>query len=179
MNNSKPKPNLIMLVGLPGSGKTFFGQRFAKEYNIPFININQLRYSLTDQPKYDKAENQRLTATSINLLNQLFRTKQSILFEANLNARVSRKAYAKLAVKNGYNPLIIWVKGSQEESKYRSLVKNPQKPKDFIISEQLFDKLATQFTPPNKTEPTIVISGKHAFKNQYKMVLKKLAQNIK
>ncbi len=177
MNNSQNnnKPKLIMLIGIPGSGKTFFGQKFAKEYKIPFLNINQIRHLMFENPEYDKIENEKITVLSIQLLNQLFKTNQSILFEANLGTRVSRKAYSKLAIKNGYQPMFIWVKSLADESKYRSLIKNPKTPKDFTISDQLFDKLSAQFTPPNKTEPTIVISGKHAFKNQYKMVLKKIA----
>ncbi len=59
----------------------------------------------------------------------------------------------------------------------RALKRNPEKRADDkynpSLSEQLFDTLARRFTEPSH-EKHVVISGKHTYGTQAKMVLRKL-----
>lgn len=172
-------PKLFCLVGLPGSGKTFFAEKFSDEYQIPFINLNKWRFSLIDQPTFSREEDAQLTDFAFDVLKQLFKTKQSLLFEGNLSSRVDRRRYAQLARQHGYQPVVIWVQNVDAESKRRAVRLNRQAPKDFLITPELFDDLKQRFTPPNEVERPIAISGKHAFKMQYRSVLNRIANEAR
>lgn len=169
-------PKLFCLVGLPGSGKTFFAEKFSDEYQIPFINLNKWRFLLTPQPTFDRAEDAKMTELAFDLLEQLFRTHKSILLEGNLYSRVDRQRYAQLARRYGYQPVVIWVQNADIEAKRRSIRLNAKAPKDFLIEPALFDELKRRFTPPNAAERPIAISGKHSFRMQYRSVLKRIAE---
>lgn len=173
-----PAPKLFCLVGLPGSGKTFFAEKFSKEYQIPFVNLNKWRFLGNAQPSFSREEDARLTEIGFDVLEQFFKTHKSILLEGNLSSRVDRQRYAQLARRHGYRPVIIWVQNVDTESKRRAVRLSRQVPKDFLITPELFEELKRRFTPPNEAERPIAISGKHSFKMQYRSVLKRIASEI-
>ncbi len=172
--NKDRLPKLFCLVGLPGSGKTFFAEKFSEEYQIPFLNLNKWRFFMFDAPEFSREEDTRLTQYASELLTELFKTKKSILLEGNLYSRADRQRYSQLARRHGYQPVVIWVQNVDSESKRRSVRLNQNLPKDFLITPEVFEDLKQRFTPPNEVEKPIVISGKHAFKMQYRSVLKRI-----
>ena len=38
---SIPGPGLIFLIGMPGAGKTYWGERVAKQYELPLIDLDE------------------------------------------------------------------------------------------------------------------------------------------
>lgn len=167
-------PKLFCLVGLPGSGKTFFAEQFSEEYQIPFINLNKWRFFMFDEPSFSREEDAQLTRYGADILREFFKTKQSLLLEGNLYSRVDRQRYAQLARRYGYQPVVIWVQNVDAESKRRAVRLNRNQPKDFLLTPEVFDDLQRRFTPPNEVEKPIAISGKHSFKMQYRSVLKRI-----
>ena len=85
---NRPIPKLFFLVGLPGSGKTFFAEKFSEEYQIPFINLNKWRFFMFGEPNFSREEDAQLTRYGADILREIFKTKQSILLEGNLYSRV-------------------------------------------------------------------------------------------
>lgn len=171
---TRQAPKMFCLVGLPGSGKTFFAEKFSEEYQIPFINLNKWRFAMFDQPTFSREEDARLTQYGADILREFFKTKQSLLLEGNLYSRVDRQRYAQLARRHGYQTVVIWVQNVDTESKRRAVRLNRQSPKDYLLTPELFDELYKRFTPPSEAEKPIAISGKHAFKMQYRSVLKRI-----
>ncbi|MBI3889304.1 hypothetical protein HY312_01855 [Candidatus Saccharibacteria bacterium] len=35
------KPHLIVVVGIPGAGKTYFGQQFSTTFNAPYLKYDE------------------------------------------------------------------------------------------------------------------------------------------
>ena len=176
---NRPVPKLFFLVGLPGSGKTFFAEKFSEEYQIPFINLNKWRFFMFGDPNFSREEDAQLTRYGADILREIFKTKQSILLEGNLYSRVDRQRYAQLARQYGYQPVVIWVQNVDAESKLRAIRLNRNHPKDFLMTPEVFEDLKRRFTPPNEIEKPIAISGKHSFKMQYRSVLKRIAGDSK
>jgi predicted kinase len=153
------KPHLIVVVGVPGSGKTFFAEQFAETFSAPYINYADLHTILHDSKIADEVAEYTL--------DQIFRTKQTLLIEGRGNAKVERQTIAAQAKKHGYEPLFIWVQTEPVTAKSRALKQSR--------SSDEFDQLTKKFTPLAATEKYVVISGKHTYASQAKVVLKKLA----
>lgn len=174
---SLPKPLIITVVGLPGAGKTFFAKQFADTFSAPLVSYDRLRNELFDTPSYSKDEQDILARVADYQLSEALKTKQTIVVDGGSAARVDRMRLAKTAKEAGYALLIVWVQTDEATTKQRSL--KPSKSFDdrytHTLTSEQYTSFSKQFTPPNHTEASVVISGKHTYAAQVKVVLKKIA----
>ncbi len=173
---SLPKPLIMIMVGLPGAGKTYFATQFAETFGSPIVSIDKLRQLLITEPTYQKDEQELLQRVAEQQLSELLKTKQTIILDGTGHSRVERMQLAKQSKVAGYTPLIVWVQTDEATTKQRSMRPGKQIIEKPPVSEEQYTMLAKRFTPPNHTETYIVISGKHTYASQVKVVLKKLAQ---
>ncbi len=168
---SLASPHLIIMVGIPGSGKTFFAEHFATTFNAPYINFDAISETVLGTKTNDSSEQTVINAISNYLLEQLLKTGQTIVYEGVTDSRTARQALTKVARDKGYEPLFVWVQTESVSAKARSI--RPQKGKN-VLSSGDYDAILRRFTPPNSAEKAIVISGKHTYASQLKIVLKRL-----
>ena len=157
---SLAKPHLIIMVGLPGSGKSFFADKFAETFHAPYVSLQKIS-GLTSKNDVAIAQLQ---------LDELLKTSQSIIFEGASSTKTERAALAKKARAAGYEPLLVWVQVDPFTAKDRSTsIKNAP------LSVEEFERASKRFTPPSSLEKPLVISGKHTYASQVKVILKKLS----
>lgn len=180
--NPQPKtlfinqPYLILLVGMPGSGKTFFAEKFAETFSTPLINLNDLRFELFEKPDFSKNEENYLEKISHALLPELMRSRRAIMIEGGLEARSDRMAYRQIASDNGYSTVVVWVQNTENTARARSIRKSKVAPRKYNLTTEQFDTMVKRFTVPNVRENPVVISGNHTFSTQAKGVLRRLAR---
>jgi predicted kinase len=160
-------PHLVIMVGIPGSGKTFFAERFASTFNAPYLSAAKLSASLDISIGQDSA-----VSLSNYILEELLKTGQTVVYDGTVDSRASRAALAKIAKDKGYSPLLVWVQTESASAKLRST--KQRKDTSYLTSDE-FDSAIRRFTPPNASEKAVVISGKHTYPSQLKIVLKRLA----
>ena len=155
---------MIVMVGIPGAGKTTFAARFADTFDAPYINQSSITSS------YGLDDKQSAGVVDL-LLSELLKTRRTILVEADLDTEKSRAVLIKKIIKAGYKPLVVWVQTESVEAKRRAT----RTTTGSKISTQAFDAALSAFEPPVTREAAIVISGKHTYASQLKVVLKQLA----
>ncbi len=160
-------PHAIILVGIPGSGKSTFAERFAHTFQAPYINLKAI--ASIAETNEDSAQ-----ALSFHLLDELLKTNRSLVYEGTTHSKVNRQALTKKVSDAGYQPLFVWVQTESIESKRRA-TKN-QKDNSQLSADE-FDAAIKRFTPPSINEKAIVISGKHTYASQLKIVLKHIASH--
>lgn len=162
---SLSKPHIILMVGVPGSGKSFFAEKFAETFHAPYIALERIS-SLMEDPK--AAEE-----IAWYQLGELLKTGQSVIVEGGTDTRTARLEFAKKARSNGYDTLFVWVQTDPATAKDRStrMTKNST---NRIMEPEEYDRALKRFTPPSAIEKPVVISGKHTYATQAKVVLKKL-----
>ncbi len=156
---SLTKPHLIVAVGVPGSGKSFFAEKFATTFGAPYISDEKL----------GKLVEGDIPAVVQLQLEELLKTKQSIVYDGPSSTRTERLELAKKAREAEYVPLFIWVQTDQATAKSRHQQVNKTTP------AEEYDKRLKRFTAPSTAEKPLVISGKHTYASQAKVVLKKLS----
>jgi predicted kinase len=159
-------PHVIMMVGIPGAGKTTFAEHFAKTFSAPYLNPRSLAYEAGIG--VDKAEK----AVEV-LLSEFLKNERSIVYEGPTETKVERAELIAIAKKAGYQTLIVWVQTEPLEAKRRAMRK--QQPGTPLTADE-FDNAFAYFQAPTEAEKPVVISGRHTYATQLKAVLKNLAR---
>ncbi len=168
---SLTKPHLLIMVGIPGSGKSFFAEHFSDTFKAPYINVDKLRADLFNTPEFSKKEDAVLGKITNYMLDETFKTSQTIVYEGFADTRTERIGITKKARDAGYEPLFIWVQTESITAKKRALKVSSDK---ISMTSAKFDELSKRFAQPVQSEKYIVISGKHTYVSQLKIVLKNI-----
>ncbi len=163
-------PHLIIMVGIPGSGKSFFAEHFSTTFNAPLVSAEFLESILS-------SDDESLTSLTEHILNELLKTNQTIVFDGDSSTRTNRLSLAKLAKNKGYEPLFVWAQTESAAAKQRATHSRRMN----AMTSAEFDDAIKKFTPPNASEKALVISGKHTYASQLKIVLSRIAserQNV-
>lgn len=157
---SLTQPHALMVIGVPGSGKTHFAEQFADTFNAPYFNIG----TIAEQCE----SNESATALVYNLIKQVAKTKQSLIIEPATGTRRERAEYTKLLKAAGYTPLYIWIQTDAPTAQQRA-------KRSRGLSTEGFNAEHKAFTAPLPADSQVVISGKHTYATQARVVLKRLS----
>lgn len=152
-------PHVIAMIGLPGTGKTYFAEAFSESLKVPLVDEEYFR-RLAHTPDAG-------TEMAADVLHQIMKTRQVILFEGHLDTQEERESLTNFCKKEGYEVLFVWVQTEPETAKKRALK---------MISSGEYKARMQAFMPPTKKERHAVISGKHTQATQARTVLKRLVE---
>lgn len=155
---SLSKPHVIAVVGIPGSGKTTFAEKFAETFNAPCVSLERIA---TLAEGCDD-----VSGVFGYQLQELLKTGQSIIVDGKSDARADRMELAKFARSCGYEILLVWIQTDAATARSRAQKR---------ASEENVEQRTKRFTNPNHTEKQVVVSGKHTYASQARVVLKKLS----
>jgi len=158
-------PHAIIMVGIPGSGKSTFAEHFADTFSAPIINESRIAFEAD-------LDSKQTDAISAVFLDQVLKTNRTFLIEAANLTKAKRNKLIATVSKAGYRSLIVWVQTETNEAKRRAL---RAKPTGSGLSDAEFDAAVRAFHPPLAQDKATVISGKHTYATQLKVVLKQLA----
>ncbi len=167
------KPHLIIMVGIPGSGKSFFAEHFAETFNAPLISFHRIRSELFSAPTFSKDENAIIGQVANYMINEVLKTGRTIVYEGQTDTHVERNLIAKKSRDAGYQPLFIWVQTEPDTARKRATKKSADRP---ALSIDQYNEVLKRFTVPTPAEKPVVISGKHTYASQLKIVLKHLIE---
>lgn len=174
---SLTKPLVLMVVGVPGAGKSFFAKQFSETFSAPLVSYDALRTELYAEEPYDKQQSEIVDKIANLQLKELLKTKKTIIIDGLTNTRKERLDVRKIALDAGYDTLIIWAQTDNATAEYRSLKRSKRRKDDELnvsLTHEQYATLEKRFTPPSNGDNYIVISGKHTYATQAKIVLKKL-----
>lgn len=166
-------PHLIVVVGIPGAGKSFFAKQFADMFHAPLLSSDPILRAIPDStPEVIQAISDSLTS---ELLPQLLKTQKTILLDGSGAMRNQRLDLQRLARQAGYDTLLVWIQTDAVTAKMRC-VKPPRGSEKAAITPDDYDAMARKFSAPHPSEKYIVLSGKHTYASQAKMLLRKLSE---
>lgn len=163
---SLSKPHMLMIVGIPGSGKTAFAEKFAETFHAPCVSYDTIQVLGGGDPS-------SVEALATYQLDELLKTNQSVILDGGTDTRVSRLELARKARAAGYESLVIWIQTDPATAKARAL--RVVKGREHQLDEEGYEQLLKRFTAPTKLEKAVVISGRHTYASQAKVVLGRLS----
>lgn len=171
------KPLLLVTIGPPGTGKSFFARRFSDMFNAPLVSFDEVRFELFNDITFSEDESLIVARVAGLQLRELLKTRKTIILDGGHNPKVSRIELAKVAKTAGYSILYIWTQIDETTARKRSLHRNATVEDDQLnrsLTGEEFENHARKFTAPSAYENYVVISGRHNFPSQARTVLRKM-----
>jgi predicted kinase len=177
---SPSKPTLIIVIGLPGSGKSFFAQQFAKSFGAALVSEDKIRYLLFAHHTYNESENSIIRQVANMMIKELLKTKKTFILDGGYNDGQLRSSLVNIAKKAAYQILTIVVqtdtKTAERRATHRSGKKAGDRYKQSLSPEEFAVQAKIYQAPPPLDKTVVVISGKHTYSTQARFVLKKMLE---
>ena len=173
------KPLLIMLYGMPGSGKTFFARQLCDQVAAAHVQGDRIRDELFESPTYSKDENHIVASLMVYMTSEFLQAGISVVFDTNAMRMSQRRALRNLAIKAGAHPILLWLQIDPDSAFNRSCKRDRRKHDDRYAQEMdltTFRDLLGGMQNPEITENYLVLSGKHVFNTQKNAVMRYLVE---
>jgi len=170
---SLSKPHVIITIGIPGSGKSFFAEHFATSFKAPIVSFERVRKELIESPTLSSGEDKIVNKITNYLLEEVLKTGRTVVYDGQTGLRIERVTIVKKARDAGYEPLFVWIQTDLTTAKKRATRHTAGK---ITMTDEQFDNKMKRFSAPHFTEKAIVVSGMHTYNSQLKIVLKRLVE---
>ena len=95
-------PHAIIMIGIPGAGKSTFAERFAETFQAPIVSQTKL------QREFELSTEASL-ALGDQIMSEYIKTRKTILIDGGANSKDVREPLVKRLTKAGYQTLVVWV----------------------------------------------------------------------
>ncbi len=146
-------------------------------FGAPLVSADFIRHALNPESEYSAREDALVATLVQNEVSELLKTGKTLIVDGSMNSRAVRTAIERQAAKHDYGKMVIWVQTDEPTCAARSMKRSSKRKTDELnasMSAESFERYRKQLSQPTPTENVVVISGKHTFPTQARIILKKL-----
>lgn len=115
----RPRPALVALSGLPGSGKSTVAHTLRGRTAAVLLQSDRVRKLLIPMPDYSADESARVFAAIHAVLEHLLAAGIPAILDATLLEERQREPLRQIAARTGARPILVWVQASDGEIRRR------------------------------------------------------------
>jgi predicted kinase len=104
-----PNPVLVLVSGLPGTGKTYFSKQLLERLPFVILESDVLRRVLNPNPNHSKPESARLFIAIHLLCERLLREGHSVIVDATNLTEKNRQYFYDISDRTGIKLIIVQV----------------------------------------------------------------------
>jgi predicted kinase len=153
-------PGLVVVTGLPASGKTYFADRLAREGNFTRISTDDIRMDLTgNAPTYSGPEHMLTHGTGRQVVSALLARGYRVIVDSTGIVPSDRRHNLDLGRKVGIPTTLIWCKVDESIAAKR-LAQRVLNRDTIDLSEAdaaVRNRMAVRATPPTPIEADLVM----------------------
>jgi len=86
---------VVIVFGLPGSGKSYFASRLAKRIDADYINSDRLRKEMFKMRTYSRQEKESVYKTMLQRMKQDVAQNKNVVLDATFHKKEKRKPFIK------------------------------------------------------------------------------------
>ena len=166
---------LIIVMGLPGSGKTYFAKAFASKFGALHTNSDTIRKELYHKPNYHPEDKAIVYRALFDFVTKGLKEGKDVVIDATFSRQTYRQPYFDFADQHHIPCFVILMEADEAIIKERVQKKRPDSDADFAI----YLKIKAEYEKLDKEHlllrsDTIPLSEMLVKANQY---IKKKNQN--
>lgn len=178
MPTGQQKLLLIMMLGLPGSGKSYFADRLAADQGFIHLSSDAMRLAIFKSREvtdaiYNSKDKSVLNTYTFGALNYAtvaaLKSGVSVVYDANNNSVKERYEIAKIGSVGSVVPVVVWIKVPQEVAIQRMKDRSETSVQRQLSSEMAQSyaaKMSQEIEHPGNDENFIAIDGTVPFSQQ-------------
>ena len=139
--------SLLVMVGLPGVGKSAVSNTLAPQINAVVLNTDRIRKLLYPFPKYDADESSRVYMLSELLIKRRLLRKQHVIFDATNLWASGRKRLQRIASESNATFIICELVAKQSEIQTRLEKRTPTNANYSDANWDIYQRLESEFHP--------------------------------
>jgi len=124
---------LILVTGLPGSGKTMLARELARALDLVHLSSDAIRTELQKRGRYDESDKELVYREMWTKAREVLRNNGKVVLDATFHKASRRRAFEALAAEIHTRPVVIQVKAGEEETKRRLQRKRPDSEADWQV----------------------------------------------
>ncbi|HMI64147.1 MAG TPA: AAA family ATPase [Puia sp.] len=131
---------IVIVLGLPGSGKSYFASRFAQLIHADYINSDRVRKSMFPTRSYSETEKASVYDEMLELTRRSIRQNKNLVLDATFNKDDIRKKFIDEAGGD-----IVFIEIAAEEGIIKERLK--QKRVDSEADFEVYELIKEQWEP--------------------------------
>lgn len=144
---------IIIVFGLPGSGKSYFASRLAMQLDAEYVNSDELRMNMISRRKYTDEEKWLVYDAMLDAMTHAVARQKPIILDATFYKDSIRKKFEKAAKR--LNEKIIYIEVTAPESTIEDRLKIPRTYSEADFDVYLSLKKASE---PMKQDHLVLVS---------------------
>ncbi|MEZ4931816.1 MAG: AAA family ATPase [Saprospiraceae bacterium] len=128
---------LILVVGLPGTGKTTFARALSTAIGARHLNSDIIRHDAGERGHYDMASKAAIYDEMLNRTESFLKNRQPVVIDATFYKNIFRKPYQLLGEKYDVDVKWIEIKADEEIIKERVNKKREYSEADFEVYKKI------------------------------------------
>ena len=169
---------MFILVGWPGSGKTYLARQLSQQLVIHSVSVEQIRATILDRPTLRPAEEQLVRRVALFLVEEFFKAGLSVICDLPAQTARQRLELFKLAKLYRYPAITLYQQVDKQVAWLRCQNRRSHQLDDkyaLNLDQETFDVFASQLEAPEEGE-VIILSGGHAFETQSRIIVRRLLE---
>jgi predicted kinase len=128
---------IILVAGLPGSGKSYFATRLASHLGAVYISSDKVRKSLDGMGKYTLKDKLSVYKGMADLAEASLTKGEKVVLDATFHLKNMRSLIYTLADKHSSDIYFIYIEAGEELIKKRVAKERPDSEADFEVYKKI------------------------------------------
>ena len=132
---------VVIVCGLPGSGKSYFASQLARQMNAEYLNTDKVRLEMYAARTYSEEEKRSVYNRLLALAGQAVSQNRSVIIDGTFYTEQIRNIF-----RNYFNEVVLYfIEIRAEESVIRERL---NKPREFSEADfSVYEKIRSQWEP--------------------------------
>jgi predicted kinase len=133
---------IIIVFGLPGSGKSYFASRLAARLNAAYLSTDEIRFKLFPERTYSEAEKHAVYNAMFDRMVRAIPDKKPIVLDGTFHKEQVRNKFEEAAKENNEKLIYIEVTAPEQTIKERLKKTRKNSEADFDVYLKLRNTIA-------------------------------------